>query len=68
MTQVSLYLFLPSRANLKLSNIHVSPKLVKKVITNLVLPKESGPGCIPVTVLKNVNYSNVDLKIDQAEL
>ena len=68
MTQVSLYLFLPSRANLKLTNIHVSPKWVKKVITNLDLPNESGPGCIPVMVLKNVNYSHVDLKIDQAEL
>ena len=68
MTQVSLYLFLPSRANLKLSDIHVSPKLVKKVITNLDLPNASGADCIPVTVLKNVNYSDVDLKIDQAEL
>ena len=43
----------PSRANLKLHNISVTPKLVKKVITNLDSSKASGPNCIPVLVLKN---------------
>ena len=35
MTQVSLYLFFPSRTNLKLHNISVTHKMVKKVIMNL---------------------------------
>ena len=43
----------PSRTNLKLHNISVTPKMVKKVITNLDLLKASGPDCIPVVVLKN---------------
>ena len=30
-----------------------TPKVVKKVITNLDLSKASGPDCIPVVVLKN---------------
>ena len=50
MTWVSLY---PSRTNLKLHNISVSPMIVKKVITNLESLKASGPDCIPVVVLKN---------------
>ena len=44
-----------SRTNLKLHNISVTPKMVKKVIMNLDLSKGSGPdcmyssgGCIPV--------------------
>ena len=49
---ISLPVF-PSRTNLKLHNISVTPKKVKKVITNLVLSKASGPHCIPVVVLKN---------------
>ena len=49
---VSLPVF-PSRTNLKLHNISVTPKIVKKVITNLDLSKASGPDCIPVAVLKN---------------
>ena len=49
---VSLLVF-PSRANLKLHNISVTPKMVKKVITNLDLSKAPGPVCIPVVVLKN---------------
>ena len=53
MTQVSLYLFFPSRTNLKLHNISVIAKMVEKVITNLELSKASGPDCIPVLVLKN---------------
>ena len=51
-TRVSLYLF-PSRTNLKLHNISVTPKMVKKVIMNLDLSKASGPDCIPVVALKN---------------
>ena len=43
----------PSRTNLKLHNISVTPKMVKKVIMNLNLSKASGPNCIPVVVLKN---------------
>ena len=42
-----------SRSNLKLHNISVIPKMVKKVIMNLDLSKASGPDCIPVVVLKN---------------
>ena len=43
----------PFRTNLKLHNISVTPKMVKKVIKNLDLSKTSGPDCIPVVVLKN---------------
>ena len=42
-----------SRTNLKLHNMSLTPKIVEKVITNLDLPKASGPDCIPVMVLKN---------------
>ena len=48
---ISLPVF-PTRTNLKLHNISVTPKMVKKVIMNLDLPKASGPDCIPVVVLK----------------
>ena len=43
----------PSRTNLKLHNISITPKMVKKVITKLDSSKVSGPDCIPVVVLKN---------------
>ena len=43
----------PSRTNLKLHNISVTPKMVKKFITNLDSSKASGPHCIPVVVLTN---------------
>ena len=43
----------PSRINLKLYNISVTPKMLKKVIMNLDLSKSSGPDCIPVVVLEN---------------
>ena len=43
----------PSRTNLKLHNISVTPKIVTKVVMNLDLSKASGPDCIPVVVLKN---------------
>ena len=49
---ISLPVF-PSRTNLKMHNISVTPKMVRKVIMNLDLSKTSGPYCIPVTVLKN---------------
>ena len=42
----------PSRTNLK-QHISVTPKMVKKAITNLDSSKASGPDCIPVVVLKN---------------
>ena len=44
----------PFIANLKLHNISVTPKMVKKVISNLDFSKASGPDCIPVVVLKKV--------------
>ena len=49
---ISLPVF-PSRTNLKLHNISVTPKMVRKVVTNLDLSKASGPDCNPVVVLKN---------------
>ena len=49
---ISLPVF-PSRTNLKLHNISITPKMVKKVITKLDSSKVSGPDCIPVVVLKN---------------
>ena len=49
---ISLPVFHP-RTNLKLHNTSVTPKMAKKVLINLDLPKASGPNCIPVVVLKN---------------
>ena len=49
---ISLPVF-PSRTNLKLHNISVTSKMIKKVIMNLDLSKASGPDSIPVVVLKN---------------
>ena len=49
---ISLPVF-PFRTNLKLHDISVTPKMVKKVITNLDLSKTSGSDCIPVVVIKN---------------
>ena len=53
---ISLHVF-RSRTNLKLHKlcncISVTPKMVKKVITNLDMLKASGPDCIAVVVLKN---------------
>ena len=49
---ISLPVF-PSRTNLKLHNISVTPKMVGKVIMNLDLSKTSGPDCIPVLILMN---------------
>ena len=53
MTLVSLYLVFASRTNLKLRNISVTTKMDKKIMMNLNSSKTSGPGCIPVVVLKN---------------
>ena len=49
---ISLPVF-PSRTNLKLHNIYVTSKVVKKILMNLDLSKASGPDCIPVVVPKN---------------
>ena len=49
---ISLPVF-PSTTNLKLHNVSVTPKMVRKVVMNLDLSKASGPDCIPVVVLKN---------------
>ena len=49
---ISLPVF-PSRTNLKLHNISVTSKMVKKFIMNLHLSKASGSVCIPGVVLKN---------------
>ena len=43
----------PSRTKLKLHNISVTPKMVKRVIMNLDSLKASGPDCILEVVLKN---------------
>ena len=51
-SSISLPIF-ASRTNLKLHNISITPKIVKKVITNFYSSKASGPDCIPVLVLKN---------------
>ena len=52
---ISLPVF-PSRTNLKLHNISITPKRIKKVITNLDSSKVSGPDCIPVVVLKKCGH------------
>ena len=57
MTQVSLYLFYRSGTNLKLNNISVTSKMLRKVIMNLDLSKKLGPDCISVVVLKNVSQN-----------
>ena len=51
-SDISLPVF-PSRTNLKLHNVSVTVKMVKKVIMNLDWSTASGPDCIPVVVLKN---------------
>ena len=61
---ISLPVF-PSRTNLKLNNISVTPKMYKKVIIKLDLSKASSPDCIPVVVLKK---SEPELSYILAEL
>ena len=51
-SDISLLIF-PFRTNLKLDNIYITPKMFRKVITNLDSSKAFGPDCIPVVVLKN---------------
>ena len=51
-SHISLPLF-PSRTNLKLNNISITPKMVQKLIMNLDFLKTSGANCILVVVLKN---------------
>ena len=52
---ISLPVF-PSRTNLKLHNISITPKMARKVIPNLDLQKASGPDCIPVVKLNWENW------------
>ena len=61
---ISLLVF-SSKTNLKLHNISITPKIVKKVIVNLDSSKASGPDCIPVVVLKNCEpkLSNIQAEI-----
>ena len=51
---ISLPIF-PSRTTLKLHNISVTPKMVKKVITNFDSSRASGPECI--TAFRNVSLN-----------
>ena len=48
---ISSPVFCP-KTNLKLHNIPLTPKMVKKVMMNLDLSMVSGPDCIAVVVLK----------------
>ena len=54
---ISLPVF-PCRADLKLHNISVKSKMVKKVMINFDLSKTSVPECITVLVLKNCEPEN----------
>ena len=58
---ISLLVF-PSRTNLKLHNISITSKMVKKVITNLDSSKV--PNCIPAVILK---YCEPELSYIQVE-
>ena len=49
---ISLPIFFPSRTNLKVHNISVTPKTVRKVVMNLDLSNAPGPDRIPVVVLR----------------
>ena len=51
-SDISLPVF-PSRTNLKLHDISITSKMVKKIITNFDSSKASGPDYILVVVLKN---------------
>ena len=53
MTLVSLYLFSLLELIRNCKTLPVTPKMAKKVITNLDSSKSSSPDCIPVVVLKN---------------
>ena len=51
----------PSRTNLNLHKISLTPMLIKKVITNLDLLNLSDTDCIPMVVLKNCNSELSDI-------
>ena len=51
MAQLSFHLFSIIKLIWILHSISVTPKMVKKVITNLDLSKASGPDCIPVMIV-----------------
>ena len=52
---ISLPVF-PSRTNLELTNLSVTPKMVKKIVTTLYLSKASGPDVISVVIQKNYDW------------
>ena len=54
-SDISLPAF-PSRTNLKLHNISVTPKMIKKVIINLDSSKTSCSDCISLVVFKNCEF------------
>ena len=54
---ISLPVF-PSRINLKLYDIFVTAKMIKKVVMNLDLSNACSPDCIPVVVLKNCELNS----------
>ena len=56
MTQDIYLPVFPSRTNLKVHNISVTSKLVKKVTANLDFSNFFGPDSIPVVVLKNCEF------------
>ena len=60
---ISLPVF-PSRTNLKLHNISVTPKMVKEVIMNLDSSKASDPDCIPLVVLRNCEPELSDIPVE----
>ena len=43
----------PSRTNLRVHNITVTPTMVRKIVINLDLSKTSAPECFPMVVLKD---------------
>ena len=52
---ISLPVF-PSRTNLELTNLSVTPKMVKKIVTTLYLSKASGPDIISVVIQKSCDW------------
>ena len=54
-SDISLPVF-PSRTNLELTNLSVTPKMVKKIVTTLYLSKASGPDVISVVIQKNCDW------------
>ena len=54
----------PSRTNLKLHNISVTPKMVKKVIANPDSSKTFDPNCILVVVLKSCDPEHLKILVE----